>query len=225
MIDDTLSGHRSRLKERFLSSSGQGMPDYEIMELLLFLTRPRSDTKQIAKNLINTFGNLQNIIYANDLSLSEIKGIGQNSIFTFRLIKEIIARILKNKITNIKIFKSIKEVIDYCTITMGNLDVEIFKILFFNSKNVLLKEVDQQVGTINQTPVYPREVVKKALELGASSLVMIHNHPSGDPNPSENDIFVTKTIKDILVKLNITLIDHIIISKDSYRSMRYLNLI
>lgn len=225
MTDDTLSGHRSRLKERFLSTSGQGMPEYEIIELLLFLTRPRSDTKQLAKHLIKIFGNIQNIIYANDLALSEIKGIGPNSIFTFKLIKEIISRVLKNKITDIKVFKSVKEIIDYCTITMGNLDVEIFKILFFNSKNVLLKEVDQQVGTINQTPVYPREVVKKALELGASSIVMVHNHPSGDPTPSENDIFVTKTIKDILVKLNINLIDHIVISKNSYRSMRYLNLI
>lgn len=225
MTDDILSGHRSRLKERFLSTSGQGMPEYEIIELLLFLTRPRSDTKQLAKHLIKIFGNIQNIIYANDLALSEIKGIGPNSVFTFKLIKEIISRVLKNKITDIKVFKSVKEIIDYCTITMGNLDVEIFKILFFNSKNVLLKEVDQQVGTINQTPVYPREVVKKALELGASSIVMVHNHPSGDPTPSENDIFVTKTIKDILVKLNINLIDHIVISKNSYRSMRYLNLI
>lgn len=217
-------GHRKRLKTRFLASNGFGMPDYEIIELLLFLTRPRSDTKNIAKSLVSQFKNMNDIIFADQNELIKINGIGENSVFVFKLFQEIIKRILKSKIESKPILGSTKDVVKYCKLTLGNLKIENFKIIFLNSKNMLIADEIHQTGTVNQTPVYTREVVKRALELSATSIIIVHNHPSGDITPSQNDILITKNINDACNKLQIKLLDHIIISRSDYISLKSLGI-
>jgi len=211
------TGHRKRLRERFVKSEGRGMADYEILEMLLFSSHPRGDVKPLAKELILKFGNLAKVLAATPEELAKIKGTSFAAISSIKLVREAAIRMLGHEVAEKPIMQSWEAVLDYCRAVMGHNKTEQFRIFFLDKKNKLIADELQQKGTVDHTPVYPREVVKRALELGASSLILIHNHPSGDPTPSKADIEMTSQIKRAATALGISLHDHIIIgSKDHY---------
>lgn len=212
-------GHRKRLKAKFLRSNSNLLEDYEILEMVLFASHPRSDVKPLAKELIQKFGSLSGVILADKNQLMEVDGVRESVIFTLKLHKCIAENITKEKFTgfndnNETMLGSWASLLDYCRLKMGNLDIEEFRIFFLNRKNVLIADEVQQTGTINHVSVYPREVVKRALELHASAVILAHNHPSGDPSPSKGDIDMTREIKKALTSVDIKMHDHIIISRD-----------
>jgi len=213
------SGHRKRLKERF-ALSPSSIPEYELLELILFWSSPRKDVKPLAKELLNKFGNLAKLIHADITKFSDIEGITQNSVGNFLIIKEVLRRILKKNIETENILSSWASVIDYLQVTMAHNQIENFRILFLNKKNILIADELQEVGTFDQTPVYPREVVKRALFHEASSLILVHNHPSGNPNPSKADISLTNRIVEICKPLGILVHDHVIIAKNNFFSFK-----
>jgi DNA repair protein RadC len=217
-------GHRSRLKSRFMKSGAGALADYELLELLLFRSIPRRDTKPIAKNLINVFGSFSEVLAAPPERLAEIKGIGQSTITDFQIVKASAEALVSGQVREKPLLGSWSSVIDYCRTAMAFEDKEQFRILFLDKKNKLIKDEVQQVGTVDHTPVYPREVVKRALELSATAIILVHNHPSGDPTPSRADIEMTKTINEIASSLGITVHDHIIIAKDGHASLKGLKL-
>ncbi len=215
-------GHRARLKQRFLKSVEDGnlgsFPDYELLEILLFSCFPRKDVKPIAKDLIKEFGSLQQLFTADFRKLNNSKIINESTLTTIKAVYETSLRILKSDMEEKTILQSWKAVLDYCQLAMGSNVKEEFRVLFLNQKNFLIADEVQQRGTIDQTPVYPREVVKRALELGASSLILVHNHPSGDPKPSKADIEITEQIETALISINIKLHDHLIIAGNNHFS-------
>lgn len=211
------TGHRSRLRERFLKSKKGVVPDYEILEILLFASHPRGDVKPLAKDLISHFGNLSKVINATEDELLACKGVNISAVAQFRVVQEASERLLKHEVIAKPILQSWKALIDYCRASMGHLNKEQFRILYLNRKNTLIADDLQEAGTVDQTPVYPREIVKRALQLEASAIIMVHNHPSGDVKPSRTDISVTKQIMAALKAVEILLHDHLIVSsKDSY---------
>lgn len=220
-------GHRKRLKEKFLSMDDLSIniPDYELLELLLFFSIPRCDTNDLAKDLLKEFKTINNVIYADKGQLLEVKGIGENTVLLIKIIKTIMHKVLQDPLKDKPVLNSILKVIEYARISMGNLKIEILKILFLDTKNQLISDENIQRGTVNQTPVYIREIIKRALDLGAASLIMLHNHPSGDLTPSSNDIFITKQLKEACDKLGITLHDHLIIGRYTHKSMKSLGII
>lgn len=217
-------GHRSRLKSRFMNNGASALADYELLELLLFRSIPRRDTKPIAKNLISVFGSFSEVLAAPPERLAEIKGIGQSTITDFQIVKASAEALVSGQVREKPLLGSWSSVIDYCRTAMAFEDKEQFRILFLDKKNKLIKDEVQQVGTVDHTPVYPREVVKRALELSATAIILVHNHPSGDPTPSRADIEMTKTINEIASSLGITVHDHIIIAKDGHASLKGLKL-
>lgn len=206
-------GHRKRLREKLLSGGGPTFADYEILEMLLFLSMPRGDTKPIAKQMLNRFKTLCNVLYADDMAIKEVAGVGDTTISVLKLIRELLVRVSRNKIQGLDVMSSFSDVVEYCQKTMSNLTVEEFHVLFLNTKNHLISDEIHQRGTIDKSAVYSREVIKRALELGASALILVHNHPSGDPEPSTNDILVTKAICEAGGLFNIRILDHIIVGK------------
>ena len=219
-----MRGHRSRLKARFMKNGASALADYELLELLLFRSIPRRDTKPLAKNLINVFGSFAEVLAAPPERLHEIKGLGQSTITDFQIVKASAEALVSGEVREKPLLGSWSSVIDYCRASMAFEDKEQFRILFLDKKNKLIKDEVQQVGTVDHTPVYPREVVKRALELSATAIILIHNHPSGDPTPSSADIEMTKTINEIASSLGITVHDHIIIAKDGHASLKGLKL-
>lgn len=217
--------HRERLRQRFKKNGDGALEDYELLELILFRLIPRRDTKPIAKALLETFGTLAQVFGAPAHRLQEIKGIGESVAQDIKLIAHTSQRMLKSEIRNKQILASWTSVIDYCHAAMAYEEREQFRILFLDKKNVLIADEVQQTGTVDHTPVYPREVVKRALELSATAIILVHNHPSGDPTPSRADIEMTKLIMDTAKPLGITLHDHIIIGKDGHVSFKGLHLI
>lgn len=218
-------GHRKRLKNKFLEENGSGIADYEFLEMLLFLSIPRIDTKSISKELLKKFKNLNNVIYADSNELKKIDYISDNTVYLFKLIQEAIKRIFNTAFEGKNILSSYQEVIKYCQVIIGNSKIEEFHILFLDIKNQLIKHELSQKGTIDRSAIYSREVIKQALELGASSIILIHNHPSGDPEPSNNDIIITKSISEAGKVLGITVLDHIIISRYQYRSLKSMGIL
>jgi DNA repair protein RadC len=218
-------GHRERLRNRFRDGGETALADYEILELLLFRLIPRRDTKPIAKALIARFGTLGGVIGAPAALLQEVKGIGENVALDLKLIANVAQRMLKSELREKQVLSSWSSVIDYCHAAMAYETTEQFRILFLDKRNVLIADEIQGRGTIDHTPVYPREVVKRALELSATAVILVHNHPSGDPTPSRADIDMTRTIVDTAKPLGITVHDHIIIGKDGHASLRGLRLI
>lgn len=218
-------GHRKRLKNKFLEGNGSGIADYEFLEMLLFLSIPRMDTKSISKELLQKFKNLNNVIYADSNELKKIDYIGDNTIYLFKLIQETIKRIFNTSFEGKNLLSSYQEVIRYCQVIIGNSKIEEFHVLFLDIKNQLIKHELSQKGTVDRSAIYSREVIKKALELGASSLILIHNHPSGDPEPSNNDIIITKSISEAGKVLGINVLDHIIISRYQYRSLKSMGIL
>lgn len=217
-------GHRDRLRGRFREHGDAALADYEILELILFRLIPRRDTKPIAKALIARFGALASVFGAPLHLLQEVKGVGEAVALDLKLIAATAHRMLKSELRDKEVLSSWSAVIDYCHAAMAHETKEQFRILFLDKRNTLIADEVQQSGTIDHTPVYPREVVKRALELSATALILVHNHPSGDPTPSRADIEMTKLIADAAKPLGITLHDHVIIGKDGHVSMKGLRL-
>jgi DNA repair protein RadC len=218
-------GHRDRLRSRYREHGEAALADYEILELLLFRLIPRRDTKPIAKALLHRFGTLAGVFGASPALLQEIDGIGEAVALDLKLVATVSQRTLKSELRNKQVLGSWSAVINYCHAAMAHEDREQFRLLFLDKRNVLIADEVQGRGTVDHTPVYPREVVKRALELSATAIILVHNHPSGDPTPSRADIDMTKTIIDTARPLGITVHDHIIIGRDGHASLKGLRLI
>ncbi|MBP7190271.1 MAG: DNA repair protein RadC [Rickettsiaceae bacterium] len=213
-------GHRERLKERFLNSNTSGFLDYELLELVLFCSIPRKDVKPLAKNLLQEFGSLNGVINASKERLMSIKGITKSTYINFLVIHELISRMLQFNIMKKNVLSSWSALLDYLRVTMGNSKTEKFRILFLNKKNLLIADELQTIGTIDQTPVYPREVLKRALFHEASAIILVHNHPSGDASPSKIDVEITKAIADACKTVGINVHDHVIITSTEFYSFK-----
>ena len=218
-------GHRSRLRERFNSGGADALPDYELLELVLFRTVPRRDTKELAKRLISHFGSFAEVINAPENRLAEVKDVGEAVITDLKVIRAAALRLMRGQIMHKPALSSWNQVLDYCRAAMGFESREQFRILFLDKRNQLIADEVQQEGTVDHTPVYVREVVKRALELSATAIVLVHNHPSGDPTPSRADIEMTKQIVEAARPLGITVHDHIIVGREGHVSFRGLRLI
>ena len=219
-------GHRERLRDRFRDAGADALSDYELLEMVLFRALPRRDVKPLAKSLIAKFGSLAEVVHAPELRLKEISGLGESAITEIKLIAATASRVAKGRINTQKtVLSSWSSVIEYCRAAMAFADKEQFRILFLDKRNQLIADELQQVGTIDHTPVYPREVVKRALELSATAIILVHNHPSGDPTPSTADVQMTKSIMAISSPLGIAVHDHIIVGKNGHSSLKGLRLI
>lgn len=213
-------GHRQRLRQRLLDSDGAGMPDYEILELILFGANTRGDTKPLAKRLINKFKDLSGVLNAQTEKLKAIEGCGPAAIGAIRATREAGRRLLLQDMLQADSLSSEQAVLDYCRATMGMEAVEHFRLIFLNVRNQVIGEDVQQRGTVNHTPVYTREVVKSALDCHASAVIMVHNHPSGNATPSQADIQMTRLVRDALKAVDIALHDHLIIVRGGHLSFR-----
>lgn len=218
-------GHRGRLRERFLKAGGEALADYELLELLLFGARPRTDVKPLAKELLAQFGSFARVVSADPRDLKKIGGMGDTAVVAIKTAQAAALRLLRAEIMDRPVIASWRQVLDYCRASMGYNKTEQLRLLFLDRKNNLIADEEQQHGTIDHTPVYPREVVKRALELGAAAIIMVHNHPSGDPTPSRADIQLTKEVKAAAENLGIQLHDHIIIGAKDHVSLKSLGLI
>jgi DNA repair protein RadC len=218
------SGHRDRMRERFRDAGAASLADYELLEVLLFRSIPQRDTKPLAKALLARFGSFAEVLGAPLHLLQEVKGVGPSVALDLKLVAAAAERMLKSEIKGRPVLSSWSQVIDYCRAAMAFEPREQFRILFLDKKNALIADEVQQTGTIDHTPVYPREVVRRALELSATAIIMVHNHPSVDPTPSRADIEMTKTIAETAKPLGISVHDHIIIGKSGHASMKGLRL-
>ena len=213
-------GHRDRLRTRFREQGGEALPDYELLELLLFRAIPRRDTKPIAKALIERFGSFTEVLGAPAERLREVPGIGDAVVTELKLMEAAAQRYARGQVNERHVLSSWDAVLDYCRASMAFDTREQFRILFLDKRNGLIADEVQQTGTVDHTPVYPREVVKRALEHSASAIILVHNHPSGDPTPSRADIEMTKVIAGIAKPLGIALHDHIIVGRQGHTSFR-----
>jgi DNA repair protein RadC len=217
--------HRKRLRTRFMEGGAAAMPEYELLELILFRAIPRHDVKPLARLLLDTFGDINRVVTAPPARLATIPGVGEAVIQELKLIEAVAQRMARSRIMHRPVLSSWDALLDYCHTAMAHRETEQFRILFLDRKNVLIADEEQSQGTVDHVPVYPREVVKRALELNASALILVHNHPSGDPTPSEADIAMTAQIQEAAAVLGITLHDHLIVGKSrevSFRALRYL---
>ncbi len=218
-------GHRERLRDRFRTAGAEALSDYELLELVLFRALPRRDVKPLAKALIQAFGSFAETVYAPDARLREIGGLGEAAITEIKLIAAASNRVAKGQLKQRTVLSSWGTVIDYCRTAMAFADKEQFRILFLDKRNQLIADEVQQIGTVDHTPVYPREVVKRALELSATAIIMVHNHPSGDPTPSQADIQMTKAVIEVSKPLGIAVHDHIIVGKHGHASLKGMKVI
>lgn len=217
------TGHRDRLRERFLAAP-EALPDYEILELLLFMAIPRRDVKPIAKILIARFGNLAGVLNAGAAELTGVEGISENTAVALQTIRTAGLRLLKQEIVQRPVLASWQRLLDYLHAAMAHEKKEHFRLLFLNKKNELIADEVQQSGTVDHTPAYPREIMKRALEVGATALILVHNHPSGDASPSKADIEMTKQILAAAAPFNIMVHDHLIVSRTGTVSFKSLGL-
>ncbi len=208
-----------------LDKGATSLADHEILEYLLFGARPRGDTKPLAKALIARFGNLAGVFSASPRELATVTGAGDTSIAILKIIPEAARRMALEEIIDRPVLSSWNQVLAYCRIAIGREKTEQFRLLFLDTKNRLIADEMQQRGTVNHTPVYPREVVKRALELDASALIMVHNHPSGDPTPSKADIAITRQVQSAAAELGIAVHDHIVIGRTGHNSFKSLGLL
>lgn len=217
-------GHRDRLRQRFQESGAKALKDYELLELILFRILPRRDTKPIAKAMLDRFGSFSEALSAPPRLLEEIEGLGATAVTDLKVVLAAAQRFSRDQIHDRPVLASWNEVIDYCRANMAYEDKEQFRILFLDKRNRLIADEVQQVGTVDHTPVYPREVIRRTLELSATALILLHNHPSGDPSPSTADVKMTRAIADVAKPLGITVHDHIIIGRSGHTSMKGLKL-
>jgi len=218
-------GHRARLRERFLKAGGEALADYELLELILFRAIPRRDVKPLAKMLLQKFGSFADVLAAAPARLAEVTGLGESAIVELKIIQAAALKLSQAQVLGKPAIASWQALLDYCTASMATFATEQFRILFLDRKNVLIADEIQQKGTIDHTPVYPREVIKRALELGASAIILVHNHPSGDVTPSRADIEMTKLIVKAGEGVNIKVHDHLIIGRQGHASFKTLRLI
>ena len=218
-------GHRDRLRERFLMGGAEILPDYELMELVLFAAIPRRDVKPLAKALLARFGGFAETIAAPRERLLEIDGIGEGVVTQLKVIEAAALRLSKTRLLGRPALSSWASLLDYCAAAMARSEREEFRVLFLDRKNILIADEVQSAGTIDHTPVYPREIVKRALELAASAMILVHNHPSGDPTPSRADIEMTRQIQDAAKPLGIAVHDHLVIGRSGHASFKSLGLL
>ncbi len=220
-----IKDHRKRLRERFMAGGSAAMPDYELLELVLFRSIPRQDVKPLARALMDTFGDFNRVLTAPEERLRQIKGVGDTVITDLKILEACAHRMARARVIQRHVISGWDALLDYCHTTMAHRETEQFRVFFLDRKNVLIADEEQAKGTVDHVPVYPREVAKRALELNASALILVHNHPSGDPTPSQSDIDMTNRIQDACTALGLTLHDHLIIGKSnelSFRSEGYL---
>jgi DNA repair protein RadC len=221
-----IKDHRKRLRDRFLAGGAAAMPDYELLELLLFRALPRCDVKPVARRLIEAFGDFGRVCAAPRDRLMKVRGVGDAVVLELKIVEAASHRLARARVMQKPVISSWDAVLDYCHTTMAHLELEQFRVLYLDRKNVLIADEEQARGTVDHVPVYPREVVKRALELNASALILVHNHPSGDPTPSDADIAMTEKIRHAASVMGISLHDHLIIGKSrelSFRTMGYLD--
>jgi DNA repair protein RadC len=218
-------GHRDRLRARFREAGTEALSDYEMLELVLFRALPRRDVKPLAKTLIAKFGSFAEVISAPEKRLREVKGIGEQAVVDLKIVHAAASRLARGKVQGKTVLSSWSAVLDYCRTAMAFEDKEQFRILFLDKRNQLIADERQQTGTVDHTPVHPREVIKRALELSATAIILVHNHPSGDPTPSRADIQMTQQIIDTAKPLGISVHDHIIVGKEGHASLKGLKLI
>ena len=218
-------GHRERVRERIRKIGAEALADYELLEALLFRSKAQGDTKALAKQLLQRFGSLSEVLNAPEHLLREVKGVGEVAALDLRLVAAAATRMAREKAASRPLLGSWAQVIEYCRAAMAFEQREQFRILFLDKKNQLIADEVQQTGTVDHTPVYPREIVRRALELSASALILVHNHPSGDPTPSRADIDMTRMIVDTAKPLGITVHDHLIVGRNGHASFRGLQLI
>ncbi|MEQ8585456.1 MAG: DNA repair protein RadC [Thalassobaculaceae bacterium] len=218
-------GHRRRLRRRFLAAGADALADYELIEMLLFLAKPRGDVKPLAKRLLARFGSFAETISADAGELAKVDGMGEASVAALKTAKAAADRLLGAPLLNRPVLSGWKQLLDYCHAAMAHEPVEIVRVLYLDKKNRLIQDELQGRGTVDHTPLYPREVVKRALELGASALIIVHNHPTGDPTPSQADISTTNQLREAAATLGIVLHDHLIVARNGHVSFRSKGLI
>ena len=218
------SGHRARLRARLSEAGADALADYEFLELILFRALPRRDVKPLAKSLLDRFGSFVEVIVAPPARLREVSGMGDAAVAELKIIQAAAAHLARGEVRRRPVLSSWSAVLDYCRTAMAFAERESFRILFLDKRNQLIADEVQQTGTVDHTPVYPREVVRRALELSATALVLVHNHPSGDPTPSHADIKMTKQIVDVARPLGIEVHDHIIVGREGHASLKGLQL-
>lgn len=219
------SGHRQRLRDRFRKAGADSFPDYELLEMVLFRALPRRDTKDLAKRLLARFGSFAEVVNAPDGRLKEVSGVGDAVVTELRLIRAAALRLMRGEISAGPLLSSWDQVLDYLRAVQGFEQREQFRILFLDKKNRLIADEIQGQGTVDHTPVYVREVVKRALELSSTAIILVHNHPSGDPTPSRADIDMTRMIVDAGRPLGVQVHDHVIVGRGGCASFRALRLI
>jgi DNA repair protein RadC len=218
-------GHRERLRERFRKAGGGALADYELLELVLFRAIPRRDVKPLAKALLGRFGSFAEVVAARPERLKEIEGLSEAAIVELKIVAETAKRFAKIKLEKRPSMGSFSALIAYCRRAMAFLDREEFRILFLDKKNALIADEVHSVGTVDHAPVYPREIMRRALELNATALILVHNHPSGEPSPSAVDIHLTNQIVALGKSLNVAVHDHLIIGRVGFASFKGLQLI
>lgn len=220
------AGHRDRLRDRFIAGGSAALPDYELLELLLFMAIPRRDTKPLAKQLLKEFdGSFAELIAAPPERLRQIGGVSENTITALKVVAAAAQRLAQARVMGRSAISSWDALLDYCSARMARNPIEEFRVLFLDRKNILIADEAQARGTVDHAPVYPREVVKRALELGASALILVHNHPSGDPTPSRSDIAMTREIAAAARALHIEVHDHLVIGRGNHASFKALGLL
>ncbi len=218
-------GHRERLRARFLDGGADALPDYELLELVLFSAIPRRDVKPLAKALLSAFGTFAEVVSAPRERLAEIDGAGEAVVAQLKIVEAAALRLSRTRLLNRPVLSSWAALLDYCAAAMARNPKEEFRVLFLDRKNVLIADEVQNRGTIDHTPVYPREILSRALELGASAVILVHNHPSGDPEPSRADIDMTREIATAARALGITVHDHIVVGRGGHASFKALGLL
>jgi DNA repair protein RadC len=221
--DDTAPdylGHRQRRRESFRKAGADAFADYELLELLLFHAIPRIDTKPLAKRLLDRFDTFAGVVSASRAQLLEVDGMGDVAIDALKIVREAAVRLAREEAVGRPVLSSWQKVLDFCRADMAHREREHFRLLFLDKKNILIKDEVQGEGTVDHTPVYPREVVKRALELGASAIILVHNHPSGDPTPSRADIDMTREIAKAAAPLGIAIHDHIVVGRKGHVSFK-----
>ncbi|GGD21756.1 RadC family protein [Sinisalibacter lacisalsi] len=215
-----IGDHRKRLRARFMEGGADALPDYEMLELVLFRAIPRQDVKPLARALLDRFGDFNGVVSASRNRLVEVGGVGEAVVAELKIVEAAAQRLARARVIRRDVISSWEALLDYCHTTMAHRDIEHFRVLFLDRRNTLIADEEQARGTVNHVPVYPREVAKRALELNASALILVHNHPSGDPTPSDSDVTMTARIQAAAEALDITLHDHLIIGRSQELSFR-----
>lgn len=214
------AAHRSRLRARFMEGGAAAMPDYEMLELVLYRAIPRRDVKPLAKRLLASFGDFNRVLAASPARLGRIDGVGPAVIQELKIVEAAAQRMARARVLDRPALSGWQALLDYCQTVMAHRETEHFRVLYLDRKNILIADEEQGRGTVDHVPVYPREVVRRALELNASALILVHNHPSGDPTPSQADIAMTDTVREAAEALGLVLHDHLVIGKSREVSFR-----